>query len=121
MIREFVMTTLFDAKWKEQESSDDDLRLLQDELLRNPKKGNVIQGTGGFRKLRYPLPGRGKSGGVRIVYLDIEECETLYLIHSYPKSKKDTLKKVERNELNKLSSAIKKGLQERKGKEKSRV
>jgi len=115
------MTAFFDAKWEDQKCTDDDLRLLQDELLCNPKKGTVIRGTGGFRKLRYPLSNRSRSEGLRVIYLDIEEFETLYLIHSYPKSKKDNISKFERNELKKLSSVIKKGLQESKRGEKKHV
>ena len=50
-------------------ASDEELRTLQLELLRNPTKGDVMQGNGGLRKVRMKLPGRGKSGGARVIYL----------------------------------------------------
>jgi len=116
MIREFVMTELFDASWEEQKLTDNDLRILQDELLRNSKLGAVMRGTGGFRKMRYAPAGQGKSGGLRVVYLDIQEFETLYLMLSYPKGEKDTLSKAECNTLKQISSNIKKNLKATKGK-----
>ena len=88
--------------------------MLQTELLHDPKKGNVIRGTGGFRKKRHHLPGRGKSGGIRVIYLDIQEYETLYLVLAYPKNVKDTLSTSEANELKKIASNIMKNLQKQK-------
>jgi len=113
MKREFVMTEWFDASWEEQSLSDEHLRLLQDELLRNPSCGDVMRGTGGFRKMRFALPGRGKSGGFRIIYLDIPDYETLYLMLAYPKSVKDTLSPAECNELKQIAANIKNNLRER--------
>ena len=114
MKHEFVMTEWFDTSWDEQNLTDEHLRMLQTELLRNPKSGDVIRGTGGFRKKRYPLPGRGKSGGIRVIYLDIHEYETLYLVLAYPKNIKDTLSSAEANELKKIAVNIKKNLQKQK-------
>jgi len=111
MIREFVMTEQFDESWDNQRLTDDDLRLLQDKLVHNPQLGDVMRGTGGFRKMRHPVSERGKSGGLRVIYLDIPEFETLYLMLAYPKSEKDTLRNSERNELKQISSRIKKNLQ----------
>ncbi len=48
--------------------SDDDYRLLQQVLLERPDAGNVIPGSGGLRKLRWAVEGRGKRGGVRVIY-----------------------------------------------------
>ena len=115
VIRKFVMTELFDISWKEAKLKDDDLRQLQAELLRNPKSGDAMQGTGGFRKVRYAPEYRGKSGGLRVVYLDIPEFEVLYLMLAFPKNKKATLSKAECNELKKISSNIKRSLYENKG------
>ena len=113
MKREFVMTEWFDASWKEQNLSDEYLRSLQGELLRDPECGDVIRGTGGFRKMRFALPGGGKSGGLRVIYLDITDCETLYLMYAYPKSVKDTLSDAECNELKQIAANIKRNLRER--------
>jgi len=116
MKREFVMTELFDSSWKKQKLTDNDLCILQDELPRNTTCGEVMRGTGGFRKMRYALSGHGKSGSMRIIYLDIAEFEMLYLMFAYSKSEKDSLSNNERNELKKLSQNIKKYLHNRKGK-----
>lgn len=50
--------------------SDDEYRLLQEEMLRNPEAGDVIKGTGGLRKLRFgdKRRGKGKRGGLRVIY-----------------------------------------------------
>lgn len=46
----------------------DEYRALQLELIETPTKGKLIKDTGGARKLRFALPGKGKSGGIRIIY-----------------------------------------------------
>ena len=48
--------------------TDEEYRNLQNELILNPGKGKVIRGSGGLRKIRSGISGRGKSGGVRIIY-----------------------------------------------------
>jgi hypothetical protein len=112
MKREFVMTEWFDASWEKQNLIDEDLRMLQGELLRNPKSGEVIRGTGGFRKMRYALPGRGKSGGLRIIFLDVQEYKILYLMLAYPKNEKEALSMAECIELKKIAASIKRNLHE---------
>lgn len=71
MTREFIITKEFDRVWKELGLNDDDLNELEIFLCKNPEAGDTIEGTGGIRKIRWALEGRGKSGGARIVYLDI--------------------------------------------------
>jgi hypothetical protein len=70
MEREFVETFEFRKRWKALKLDDDDLRALQDTLCAEPQVGDLIQGTGGIRKVRLELQGRGKSGGARVVYVD---------------------------------------------------
>ena len=121
MRREFVMTEWFDSSWKEQRLSDEHLRSLQGELLRDPDCGDVIRETGGFRKMRYALPGGGKSGGLRVIYLDIPEYHTLYLMLAYPKSEKDNIGPAERGELKQIAANIKNNLRARGRKGKHHV
>ena len=102
MTRVFVEVPSFRNAWKSLGLTDRDLRRLQEELLANPQLGNVIQGTGGVRKMRFALENRGKSGSVRVIYVDFVIQEKLYLLTAYPKSEKDNLAKAERNELKKL-------------------
>ena len=62
MVREFVRTVPFERSWTAAGLDDNDLRELEDVLLRDPGAGAVIPGLNGYRKLRVQLPGRGKSG-----------------------------------------------------------
>ena len=71
--------------------TDDEYRALQNALVENPARGDVIPGGGGIRKLRHALPGAGKSGGVRAIYYWIRDDEQIYMLLIYPKSKKDNL------------------------------
>ena len=71
--------------------SDDDYANLQMSLAEYPEKGDLIKAGGGIRKMRYPLPGRGKSGGVRVIYYWLREDGQIYMLLIYPKSKKDNL------------------------------
>src|SRR2546428_508690 len=63
---------------------DDVYRKSQNELAANPEKGPVIRGSGGLRKARIALPGGGKSGGARILYLWFPRQQTImfYLIYT---------------------------------------
>ncbi|MCX7174931.1 MAG: type II toxin-antitoxin system RelE/ParE family toxin [Proteobacteria bacterium] len=71
-------------------------------LAAHPKAGDLIEGTGGIRKLRWGRGGRGKSGGVRVIYYFHSESKPLYLITLFAKNEQDNLSKAERNELAKL-------------------
>lgn len=64
---------------------------FQKELLLNPKKGDVIPQSGGLRKVRMRLPGRGKSGGARVIYLHLEERMIIVLFYVYTKAKSENL------------------------------
>jgi hypothetical protein len=70
---------------------DADYRQFQNELMENPEKGDVIQGTGGFRKARMRLAGDGKSGGARVIYLYLPDREVIFIGALYKKSKQETL------------------------------
>ena len=71
--------------------TDDEYRALQNVLVENPARGDLIPSGGGIRKLRHALPGRGKSGGVRAIYYWIRDDDEIYMLLIYPKSKKDNL------------------------------
>ena len=102
MTREFVMLPEFDRKWKDMGLTDRELKALQEELTINPQKGDVMQGTGGLRKIRVAFEGKGKSGSARVCYVDFAVYERIYLITAYSKDEKDNLSKAERNEVKKL-------------------
>ena len=104
------MMPIFDKQWEAMGLNDDDLKELQEQLLKNPQIGSVVKGTGGLRKVRFALPGQGKSGSARVVYVDFVVAETLYLIYAYPKNEKDNLTKEECNSIKKLIQEIERTL-----------
>ena len=61
MTRTFIKVPLFTKRWKEIGLNDRELRSLQMILLKDPESGPVMEGTGGIRKVRFPLENRGKS------------------------------------------------------------
>jgi len=71
-------------------------------LAARPEAGDVMEGTGGVRKMRWAREGKGKSGGVRVIYYYHSEGMPLYLLTLYGKSEKDNLTAGERNDLAKL-------------------
>lgn len=67
---------------------------LQNILVADPERGDLIKGGGGIRKLRYALAGVGKSGGVRAIYYWLREDQQIYMLLIYPKTKKITSPRV---------------------------
>ena len=63
-----------------------DLLEIQGLLITNPNAGVVIPGTGGARKLRVALAGRGKRGGERLIYVRVPSRGRVYLLLVYPKN-----------------------------------
>jgi len=76
-------------------------------LAANPRAGDLMQGTGGVRKLRWALGGRGKSGGARVIYYFHSEAMPLYLLTVYGKNERANLSKAERNDLASLVRILK--------------
>lgn len=72
----------------------------------DPETGDVMGGTGGFRKVRVAREGMGKSGGARVVYIWRNERFPVFLITVFPKNEKANLSKAERNELKKRADGI---------------
>lgn len=107
LIRAFIEVPLFSRRWKEIGLGDDELRALQIMLLKDPQSGPVMEGTGGIRKVRFPLENKGKSGSVRVCYTDFEEYEVIYLITAFTKDEQDNLTKDEKNVLKKLVKSLK--------------
>jgi hypothetical protein len=86
----FVETEIFTSQIQ-RIGGDDALLALQLELVKQPDKGDVIQGTGGLRKVRMKLPSVGKSGGARAIYLHLPARPCIVLVYLYAKSKKSDL------------------------------
>ena len=79
--------------------ADADRRAIIDHLAAHPAAGDLIEGTGGVRKLRWARDGRGKSGGVRVIYYFHSEAMPLYLLTMFAKNERTNLSKAERNAL----------------------
>jgi hypothetical protein len=75
-------------------------------LAQHPASGDLMQGTGGIRKLRWSAHGRGKSGGVRVIYYYHNETIPLFLLTVFGKGEKSNLSKSERNQLVKVTAQI---------------
>ena len=75
-------------------------------LAENPKAGDLMEGTGGVRKLRWGRGGQGKSGGVRVIYYFHDEAMPLYLLTLFAKGDRANLSKAERNELADLTALL---------------
>ncbi|MBR6294167.1 MAG: type II toxin-antitoxin system RelE/ParE family toxin [Lachnospiraceae bacterium] len=107
MGRTFIELPLFSKRWAEIGLGEDELLAIQVMLLKDPESGPVIEGTGGIRKVRFPLGNRGKSHGVRVCYMDFEEFEVTYLITAFAKKEQDNLSDNEKKTLRKLVKALK--------------
>lgn len=75
-------------------------------LAAHPQAGEIMRGTGGIRKLRWSALGKGKSGGVRIIYYYHNVTIPLFVLTVFGKGEKANLTKAERNELSKLTGLL---------------
>ena len=79
---------------------------LIDFLADEPEAGDVIRETGGLRKFRFAVGGKGKSGSVRVVYYFYNDTMPVFLLTVFAKNEKDNLSKAERNTLAKIARAL---------------
>lgn len=96
MKRVFIGMPPFEREWARLGLNDDLRREPEQALLRNPKAGVLLQETGGMRKVRHQLPGRGKSGSIRVFYYDYTEIAHLFLMAVIKKSENENLTKAQR-------------------------
>lgn len=82
-------------------------------LAENPDAGDVMAGTGGGRKLRWKAQGRGKRGGVRVIYYFHNESLPLFLLNVFAKNEKANLSRAEQNEMRVLLPRLIEGYQKR--------
>jgi hypothetical protein len=86
--------------------NEDGQRAIEQALLVSPEAGAVVAGTGGVRKLRVALEGRGKRGGARLIYYYRASKGRIYLILAYAKGRKENLTPAERQTMKQLTAAI---------------
>lgn len=114
MKREVTQTKIFEKEVSrliaKNKLSEKDFEAFKRYLVENPKDGDVIPGTGGLRKTRLKSASKGKSGGFRVCYLDMEEKLILFLLSIYPKNEQENLSQQEKKELKQIVAMIKKGV-----------
>lgn len=86
----FIETRMF-TKLLQNYLSDDDYRGLQSYLLKKPDAGDLVRGSGGVRKIRWAPAGKGKSGGVRVIYYWKKSDHEIWMLTLYSKSEKATI------------------------------
>ena len=88
---------------------------FQSELAVNPEAGDVMVGTGGFRKMRWAdkRRGKGKRGGLRVIYLLVREAQYIVLVMVYDKDEQDDISARGKRELAALARAFKEALMNR--------
>ena len=94
----FIVTKLF-TRLADEQLADDELSRLQGYLNEDPEAGAIIRGSGGVRKLRWAAAGRGKRGGLRIIYYLRSKQGEIWLLTLYAKNEAEsisgaTLKKI---------------------------
>lgn len=96
-----IETTIF-TRQIDRLAGDDEKQALLDDLIKQPDAGDLIRGGGGIRKLRWRTPGRGKRGGIRVIYF-WHRGQVMYLLVAYAKNVKDNL---DANELQVLRKVV---------------
>jgi len=86
----FIETSLF-TRLLPNYLSDDEYRSLQWHLLEHPEAGNIVRGSGGVRKIRWSQEGKGKKGGVRVVYYWKKSAHEIWLLTIYSKGERATI------------------------------
>ena len=104
----FIESKLFE-KLRESYFDDESYKAFQNFLLEQPLAGDVIQGTGGLRKIRWASKGKGKRGGVRTIYLYLVEKSHIHFLTVYAKNEMSDLTSNEKKILKTLAEEIKNG------------
>lgn len=86
----FIETTIF-TKLLPKYLNDDEYRSLQWYLLVNPDAGDIVRGSGGVRKVRWASEGKGKRGGIRVIYYWKKSFDEIWLLTLYSKNEKATI------------------------------
>jgi len=87
---EFIESTAF-TKYVYDYLSDDEYLGLQSFLLLYPESGKVVPGSGGVRKIRWAMTGKGKSGGVRVIYYFKRQDDEIWLLTIYSKNEVENI------------------------------
>ena len=104
----FVESSEF-TEWVAEFLPDDSYAALQQELMDQPNKGDVMPGCSGLRKVRTadPKRGKGKRGGARVIYLYVPEAKWFFMLDIYGKDEKDDLTTAQKKTLSQLVDELK--------------
>ncbi|RPI00599.1 MAG: type II toxin-antitoxin system RelE/ParE family toxin [Calditrichaeota bacterium] len=94
----FIETPEFVTKF-DKIASDVEMLELQYELLKNPFKGDILKGTGGARKIRMKISGRGKRGGARVIYYYVDLQGEIWFLDIYSKSMQSDISEIQKKRL----------------------
>jgi len=83
--------------------NDEEYRTLQNILVEMPSSGKIVQGSGGIRKIRSGGSGRGKRGGIRVIYYWATNHDQIFMLYAYAKNERDDLTK---DQLSMLRKAV---------------
>ena len=107
------MQTIVELKHYQDEAESlltpEERREIIDYLAAFPDAGEVMQGTGGVRKLRWSRGASGKSGGVRVIHFYKNASMPLFLLTVYSKGRQENLSKADRNTMKKLVTLLERG------------
>ena len=84
----------------------DECSALVNHLAHHPTDGDLIQGTGGVRKLRWALDGRGKRGGARIIYFYHDPDLPVFMLTAYAKNERSNLSQKDRTDMRRLTTLL---------------
>jgi hypothetical protein len=87
---EFIEATAF-TKHVYDYLSEDEYLGLQSYLLQYPESGKIVRGSGGVRKVRWAISGKGKSGGVRVIYYFKKQDDEIWFLTIYSKSEVESI------------------------------
>ena len=96
-------------RWRDDSLADEDFYQLQNELMEDPRRGDLMRGCGGFRKVRIGdrKRGKGKSGGARAIYLYVPEVDRVVFAFGYSKEMQEDLTSAQREILRNQAADLK--------------
>lgn len=98
----FIETKLF-SRLVAEYMSDEEYSNLQNALIKDPEAGDLIPGSGGVRKLRWGVGGRGKRGGIRVIYYARTRQGQIWMLTLYAKN---VMEKISANVLRQIKEEI---------------
>lgn len=114
VVQTVIETNAFLAAAKDAGMGEEERETLVAIVATNPTAGDLMQGTGGCRKLRYKKPGTGKSGGYRVITYFGGANIPVFLLTVFGKKERANLSKTERNALAKLTGQLRDSLRKKK-------